>query len=54
MDDSNGIVGGFMSGVVLMLIEYTRIDSVCIETFELLVGKQTCFGWEEPLVRIFD
>lgn len=54
VDDSNGTVGGFMSEVVQMLIEYTRIDPTCIKTFGLLVGKQTCFGWEEPLVRIID
>ena len=53
VDDSNGTVGGFMSEIVHMLIEYTRIDPSCIEIFNLLVGKQTCFGWEEPLVRIF-
>ncbi len=54
VDDSSGTVGGFMNEVVHMLIEYTRIDPACIETFELLVGQQTCFGWEEPLVRILD
>ena len=54
VDDSNGIVGGFMSEVVGMLIEYTKVDPRCINTFAQLTGKQTCFGWEEPLVRIFD
>ena len=52
VDDSNGTVSGFMGEAVQMLMEYTRIDPACIETFELLTGKQTCFGWEEPLVRI--
>ncbi len=54
VDDSNGIVGGFMSEVVNILIEYAQIDPAYIETFELLAGKQTCFGWEELLVRILD
>ncbi|MBL7197153.1 MAG: SWIM zinc finger family protein [Candidatus Omnitrophica bacterium] len=54
VDDSNGTVGRFMSEVARMLEEYTRIDPACIETFEPLVGKETCFGWEEPLVRILD
>lgn len=54
VDDSNGTVGGFINEVVQMLIEYTRIDPACIEVFELLIGKQTCFGWEESLVRILD
>jgi len=54
VDDSNGTVGGFMSEVVQMLIEYARIDPTCIDAFESLVGKETCFEWEEPLVRILD
>ena len=54
VDDSNGIVGGFIDETVRILIEYARMDSACIEIFKLLVGQQTCFGWEEPLVRIFD
>ena len=54
VDDSNGIVGGFITEVVQMLEEYTRVDPTCIDAFEPLVGKETCFGWEEPLVRILD
>ena len=55
VDDSNGIVGGFMSEVVEMLIEYAKIDPDCIDAFESLVGiGNTCFGWEEPLIRILD
>lgn len=53
VDDSNGIVGGFMSEVVQMLMEYVKIDPDCIDAFESLVGAGiTCFGWEEPLIRI--
>ena len=55
VDDSNGTVGGFMSEVVQLLIEYAKIDSDCIDSFEALVGIGiTCFGWEEPLVRMVD
>jgi len=54
VDDSNGTVGGFMSEVVGMLEEFAQVDPACIETFESLVGIQSCFGWEEPLVRILD
>lgn len=54
VDDSNGIVGGFMSEVVQMLEEFVRIDPEIIKTFEALLGKETCFEWEEPLVRILD
>ncbi len=54
VDDSNGIVGGFMNEVVEMLKDFAQTDPACIDAFEPLCGKQTCFGWEEPLVRIFD
>lgn len=54
VDDSNGIVGGFMSQVVDVLMEYVRIDRECGEAFEPLAGRETCFGWEEPLMRILD
>ena len=55
VDDSNGIVGGFMTQVVEMLEEYARIDPDCIKAFRSLVGIGiTCFQWEEPLVRILD
>lgn len=54
VDDSNGIVGGFMNDVVAMLKDFTHMDPACIDAFELLYGKQTCFGWEEPLIRILD
>lgn len=54
VDDSDGTVGGFMSETVGVLEEYAKIDPKCIETFELLCGLETCFEWEEPLVRIVD
>jgi len=51
---SNGIVGGFMNDVVAMLKDFAQMDHACIDTFESLCGQQTCFGWEESLVRILD
>jgi len=55
VDDSNGIVGGFITSVVEMLEKYTQIDPACIDTLQLLLGIGiTSFQWEEPLVRIFD
>jgi len=55
VDDSNGIVGGFMTQVVEMLEKYAQIDPDCINAFKLLIGIGiTCFQWEEPLVRILD
>ena len=54
VDDSDGTVGGFIEEVVLMLQEYVKLDSSCIKTFKKLCGQSTCFGWEEPLVKLFD
>ncbi len=54
VDDSNGTVGGFIYEVVSMLQEFAKLDKRCIKSFEKLCGKETCFGWETPLVRIVD
>lgn len=54
VDDSDGTVGGFIEEVVAMLQEYVKLDCSCIKAFAKLVGKETCFGWEEPLLKIFD
>lgn len=54
VDDSNGIVGGFMSELVELLETFVEIDSDCVKAFKQLCGKGTCFGWEEALVRIWD
>ena len=54
VDDSNGIVGGFMSEVVGILMEYAKIEPRCIDVFGALAGRQTCFQWEDLLVRLYD
>jgi len=54
VDDSNGIVGGLAGKLVALLEEFARIDPSCIDAFEPLCGKEYCFGWEDPLIRIFD
>jgi len=54
VDDSNGIVGELVGKLVALLEEFSRIDPSCIDAFEPMCGKEDCFGWEDPLVRIFD
>jgi len=54
IDDFDGTVGGFIEEVVLMLQEYVKLDPACIKTFEKFCDQSTCFGWEDPLVKIFD
>lgn len=52
VDDSDGTVGGFIEGVVNVLEEYAQLDPACIKTFQALQDRDTCFGWEESLVKI--
>lgn len=53
VDDSDGTVGGFMDKTVDILKKYADINPECIKAFNNLCGRETCFGWEEPLVDIF-
>jgi len=52
VDDSDGTVGGFMEEIVVMLTEYARLDHNCLKAFTKLKNQSTCFGWEEPLLKL--
>src|SRR3989338_4126272 len=52
IDDSDGTVGGFIEETVQMLKEYSKLDPFCAKAFNELKDKETCFGWEEPLLDI--
>lgn len=54
VDDSDGTVGGFMTEVVSVLREYARVDPKCLKAFYTLQNRETCFGWEEPLISIIN
>lgn len=54
VDDSDGTVGGFIEEAVIVLEEFAKRDSACLEAFRLLAGRSTCFDWEEPLMRLVD
>ncbi|MDD3487686.1 MAG: hypothetical protein PHF35_04945 [Candidatus Moranbacteria bacterium] len=51
VDDSDGTVGGFMEETVQVLLEYAKLDPACTKVFEKLKDKETCFGWEESLLK---
>ena len=51
VDASDGTVGGFMEETVGVLAEYAKLVPECKKEFEMLKGRETCFGWEEPLVK---
>lgn len=52
IDGSDGTVGECMEETVLVLQEYTRLDSSCVKAFDILKDKKTCFGREEPLLKM--
>lgn len=52
VDDSDGIVGGFIEETVRVLKEYAKLDPSCIKTFNELKNRETCFGWEESLLEL--
>jgi len=54
VDDSDGTVGGFMYEVVEVLKEFSRLDPDCIGAFEKITKRDTCFEWDETLIRILD
>ena len=54
VDDSDGTVGKFIDETVGVLEEYKKLDPVCIKAFQKLKGKETSFGWEEPLLKLLE
>ena len=54
VDDSDGIVGGFIEEVVDVLQEFAKLDPVCVKSFSKLADRETCFGWEVPLLKLVD
>lgn len=54
VDDSNGTVGNFMIETVELLTEYAKTDPLIMECFKKFQNIETCFGWEEPLLKLID
>lgn len=54
VDDSDGTVGRFIQEAVDVILEYIKLKPVCAESFHVLSGLETSFGWEEPLLKIYD
>jgi len=53
VDDSDGTIGGLIENAVNLLTTFAKNNSECVKEFELLRGKETCFGWEEPLLKFY-
>jgi hypothetical protein len=54
VDDFDGNIGGFIEETVTMLKDYTKLDPNCTNAFHELKNRETCFGWEEPLLKILE
>lgn len=52
VDDSDGTVGTFMQETVIVLEDYAKLDPEVIESLKKLENQETCFGWEEPLLKL--
>jgi hypothetical protein len=39
---------------VYLLEQFADIEPACIKKFKLLTKQNTSFGWEKPLVKIYD
>ena len=52
VDDSDGTIGGFMEETVAVLVEYAKLDPECSDAFRTLIGRETCFEWEQPLLAV--
>lgn len=52
VDDSDGTVGGFIQETVSVLEEYAKLEPACVKAFHALKDKETCFGWEAPLLDL--
>ena len=52
VDDSDGTVGGFIEEAVCLLIEFAKADPDCKKEFGAVKNQKTCFGWEDPLLKL--
>ena len=54
VDDSDGTVGEFIREIVEVLKTYAELEPKCTMTFQQLENRETCFGWEEPLLELIN
>lgn len=54
IDDSNGTVGGFIEETVEVLKDFVKKDPKVTTSFKKLIGINSCFGWEEMLVKMIN
>jgi len=54
VDDSDGVLGGFIDETVIVLQEFAKLCPDCKNTFVALRNRETCFGWEESLVKLIE
>ena len=50
VDDSDGTGGGFFEETGPIVQDYVKLDPNCSKAFNELKNRETCFGWEKPLL----
>ena len=51
VDDSDGTVGNYMTDIVEVLGEFTKLVPECDRNFRKLQNLRTSFDWEKPLLK---
>lgn len=51
VDDSDGSVGVFIEEGIDLLLTFAKADPKCSDSFKKLENIESCFGWEEPLLK---
>jgi len=54
VDDSDGTVGGFIEEAICLLSNFAKHNPDCIKAFAKLKDKETCFGWEDELLKLYE
>jgi hypothetical protein len=54
VDDSDGTVGEFIEETVVVLQEFVKLCPECKSAFTTLQNRETCFGWEESLLKLIE
>lgn len=54
IDDSNGIVGGFLENAGYFLNDFAKINPECVKKFKLLYKQKTSFDWDKPLLETLE
>jgi hypothetical protein len=53
VDDSDGVVGNCMNGIVDVLLAFAAAEPACVRAFRILEKSEACFEWDKPLIAMY-